>query len=95
MTETPVPPARHAVRWEPEAIDQFEALLKAYPEAARPVFPAVHQLAVDPRPAASAQLGASGTYRRLLVGYVRVIYAVSDTPPLVRVILVGRADQTD
>ena len=79
--------------WEPEAIEQLEALAKAYPEAAAGVVPAVHRLAADPRPHRSTQLGGSGTYRRLVVGYIRVVYAVNETAHTVRVILVGRDDQ--
>lgn len=44
-------------------------------------------------PHGSTQLGGSGTHRRLLLGCFRVLYAVTDEPPLVRIILVGRADQ--
>ena len=79
--------------WEPEAIDQLANLAKTYPDAAAGVLPAVHQLAADPRPVGSTPLGGSGTYRRLQVGYIRVIYAVSENAHTVRVILVGRADQ--
>lgn len=79
--------------WEPEAIEQLATLTKSYPEAAAGAIPAVHHLAADPRPAGSTALGGSGTYRRLQVGYIRIVYAVSEAAHMVRVILVGRADQ--
>lgn len=87
------PSARYELTWESEAIDRLAALVKQYPEAAQGVVPAIYELAANPRPTGSTQLGGSGTYRRLLLGYFRVLYAVSDDPPLVRIILVGRADQ--
>jgi mRNA-degrading endonuclease RelE of RelBE toxin-antitoxin system len=83
---------RYALAWEDEAIDRLTILAKQYPDAAQDVIPAIYQLAADPRPTGSTQLGGSGTYRRLLLGYFRVVYAVNDDPPLVRIILVGRAD---
>ena len=57
------------------------------------MIPAVYELAADPRPGDSTPLGGSGTYRRLQVGYLRIVYAVSEPAHRVRVILVGRADQ--
>lgn len=93
MTDAPLLPDPYGLAWEPEAIDQLAALVKQYPEAAQAVIPAIYELAADPRPTGSMRLGGSGTYRRLLLGYFRVIYAVSDDPSLVRIILVGRADQ--
>jgi mRNA-degrading endonuclease RelE of RelBE toxin-antitoxin system len=83
----------YQLTWEPEAIEQLTALAKNYPEAAAGVVPAVHQLSADPRAVHSTALGGSGTYRRLQAGYIRIIYAVSETTHTVRVILVGRADQ--
>lgn len=84
---------RYALAWEDAAVDRLAALAKQYPEAAQGVIPAIYELADNPRPTGSTQLGGSGTYRRLLLGYFRVLYAVSDDPPLVRIVLVGRADQ--
>lgn len=79
--------------WEPEAIEQLSTLAKTYPDAAAGVIPAVHLLAGDPRAAGSTPLGGSGTYRRLQVGHLRIIYALSEAAHAVRIILVGRADQ--
>jgi mRNA-degrading endonuclease RelE of RelBE toxin-antitoxin system len=87
------PSAPYELTWENEAIDRLATLVKQYPEAAQGVIPAIYGLAANPRPTGSTQLGGSGTYRRLLLGYFRVLYAVTDNPPLVRIILVGRADQ--
>ena len=84
---------RYELTWEPEAIEQLSTLAKSYPDAAADVIPAVYLLTADPRPAGSTPLGGSGTYRRLQVGHLRVVYAVSETTHAVRVILVGRADQ--
>jgi mRNA interferase RelE/StbE len=86
-------PTRYALAWEDVAVDRLAALVKQYPEAAQGVIPAIYELAVNPHPTGSTQLGGSGTYRRLLLGYFRVLYAVSDDPPLVRIVLVGRANQ--
>lgn len=86
-------PIRYALAWEDAAVDRLAALVKQYPEAAQGVIPAIYELADNPRPTGSTQLGGSGTYRRLLLGYFRVLYAVGDDPPLVRIVLVGRADQ--
>jgi mRNA interferase RelE/StbE len=86
-------PTRYALVWEDAAVERLAALVKQYPEAAQGVIPAIYELADNPRPIGSTQLGGSGTYRRLLLGYFRVLYAVSDDPPLVRIVLVGRADQ--
>jgi mRNA interferase RelE/StbE len=83
----------YELTWEPEAIEQLSTLATTYPDAAAGVIPAVHQLAADPRPADSTALGGSGTYRRLQVGHLRIIYAVSEITHAVRIILVGRADQ--
>jgi len=85
---------RYELSWEPEALERLAALAKTYPEAAEGVIPAVYALARDPRPDGSVQLGGSGTYRRLQLGYFRIVYAVSDDPPGVRIVLVGRDDQT-
>ena len=82
----------YELNWEPEAIEQLSTLAKTYPDAAGGVIPAVHLLAADPRPAESTPLGGSGTYRRLQVGHLRIIYAVSEIAHAVRIILVGRAD---
>lgn len=84
---------KYELDWEPEAIDRLAALVKTYPEAAAGVIPAIYELATNPRPIGSTQLGGSGTYRRLLLGYFRVLYAVDDDARTVRIILVGRADQ--
>ena len=89
----PDPSSPYELTWEYEAIDRLATLVKQYPDAARGVVPAVYRLAVDPWPAESTRLGGSGTYRRLPVGYFRVLYAVTEDPPLVRIILVGRDDQ--
>jgi len=83
----------YELTWEPEAIEQLSTLAKTYPDAAAGVIPAVHLLAADPRPTHSTALGGSGTYRRLQVGHLRIIYAVSEITHAVRIILVGRADQ--
>lgn len=82
----------YELSWEPEAIEQLASLTKSYPEAAAGVVPAVHRLAAEPRPVDSTPLGGSGTYRRLRTGYIRVVYAISETTHTVRVVLVGRAD---
>lgn len=82
----------YELTWEPEAIEQLSTLAKTYPDAAAGVIPAVYLLAADPRPADSTPLGGSGTYRRLQVGHLRIIYAVSEITHAVRIILVGRAD---
>lgn len=85
--------SKYELGWEPEAIDRLAALVKIYPEAAAGVIPAIYELATSPYPIGSTQLGGSGTYRRLLLGYFRVLYAVDDDARAVRIILVGRADQ--
>jgi mRNA-degrading endonuclease RelE of RelBE toxin-antitoxin system len=82
----------YELTWEPEAIEQLSTLAKTYPDAAAGVIPAVYLLAADPRPGDSTPLGGSGTYRRLQVGHLRIIYAVSELAHAVRIILVGRAD---
>lgn len=92
MTDIPAPSGRYERVWEPEAIDRLAALVKQYPEAAQAVVPAIYELAANPRPTGSTPLGGSGT-RRLLLGYYRVLYEVSDEPPVVQIFLVGRADQ--
>jgi mRNA-degrading endonuclease RelE of RelBE toxin-antitoxin system len=51
---------------------------------------AVYELTDNPRPTGSTQLGGSGTYRRLLLGYYRVLYSVTDDPPQIKIFLVGR-----
>lgn len=91
MSETE--PTRYELTWEDAAVNRLAALVKQYPEAAQGVIPAIYELAVNPRPTGSTVLGETGAYRRLLLGYFRVLYAVSDDPPLVRIVLVGRADQ--
>ena len=89
----PDSPARYELMWEDAAVDRLAALVKRYPDAARGVIPAIYELAENPRPNGSTRLGDSGAYRRLLLGYFRVLYEVTDDPPVVRVVLVGRADQ--
>ena len=86
-------PAPYGLDWEDAALRRLAALVKAYPDAARGVIPAVYRLASDPRPAESTQVGGSGIYRRLVIGYFRILYAVSDDPALVRIVLVGRDDE--
>lgn len=92
MTESNSP-ARYELAWEDAAVDRLAALVKRYPDAANGVIPAIYELADNPRPNGSTRLGDSGTYRRLLLGYFRVLYEVTDDPPFVRIVLVGRADQ--
>ena len=89
----PNPSARYELVWEDAAVDRLAALVKRYPDAAQGVIPAIYELADNPRPTGSTQLGGSGTYRRLLLGYFRVLYAIEEEPPRVRIVLVGRADQ--
>ena len=89
MTDAPRP---YELAWEPEAIDRLTALVHEYPEAAQAVIPAIYELGADPRPTGSTPLGTGGI-RRLLLGYFRATYQVTDDPPVVRIIVVGRADR--
>jgi hypothetical protein len=79
--------------WDDAAVDRLAALVRRYPDAAKGVIPASCELADNPRPVGSTQLDASGAYRRLVLGYFRVPYVVTNDPPLVQVVLVGRADR--
>lgn len=85
---------RYELTWEPEAIERLAALLEQYPDTTQGVIAAVYRLAGDPRPAGSSQLGGSGTYRRLQLGYIRILYALDDAAHTVRIILASRDDQT-
>lgn len=89
----PHSPTPYELVWEDAAVDRLAALVKQYPDAAKGVIPAIYELAANPRPTGSTALGETGAYRRLLLGYFRVLYAVCDDPPTVRIVLVGRADQ--
>lgn len=82
----------YELEWFPEAIDQLALLAKRFPEAPSLIVPAVYELIDHPRPPGSTQLSGSGAYRRLLLGYYRVMYSVSDDPPRIAIMLVGRAD---
>jgi mRNA-degrading endonuclease RelE of RelBE toxin-antitoxin system len=83
---------RYDLVWSPDAMDQVARLAKRFPEAPSLIVPAVYELIDRPRPPGSTQLSGSGTYRRPLLGHYRVTYSVSDDPPQITIILVGRSD---
>jgi len=83
---------QYELAWAPEAMDQLALLAKRFPEAPSLIVAAVYELIDQPRPSGSTELSGSGTYRRLLLGYYRVMYSVVDDPARITIILVGRAD---
>lgn len=78
------------IDWRPEAIDAFARLHKEDPSGADLVFLAIYELRGNPRPTNSAELGDSGVYR-LLLGYYRVTYTVSESTVTVAILLVGKS----
>jgi mRNA-degrading endonuclease RelE of RelBE toxin-antitoxin system len=81
---------RYDVLWKPAAIDRLSALAKDHPEAPGLIVAAVYDLASNPRPTNSTQLGTSPV-RRLLLGYWRVTYEVDDANRQVQILVVGRS----
>ena len=79
----------HVLIWRNEARQALSRLREADPAGARAVLDAVRALAVEPCPATSRPLGGAGV-RRLLLGDVRVTYAVDEDHLAVHVYLVGQ-----
>ena len=78
------------VEWKPAAIARLSALAQTHPEAPSLVVTAVYELASNPRPSNSTQLGTS-SLRRLLLGYWRVTYEVADEDQTIHILIVGRS----
>lgn len=81
----------YTVTWEASASTRLRALAQEYTEAPDLIGAAVNDLASNPRPTNSTQLGTS-SFRRLLLGYWRVTYEVVDEARTVMIIIVGRAE---
>jgi len=82
----------YTIRWEPPATARLSALAKDHPEAPDLIGAAVYDLASNPRPTNSTQLGTS-SIRRLLLGYWRVTYEVVDADQIIEILIVGRSDE--
>ncbi len=81
---------RSEILWKGEALEGSSRLHRVDPVGADLVLLAVDDLTDNPRPTNSAALGESGL-RRLLLGYYRVLYHVSDATTTVTVLMVGKA----
>jgi mRNA interferase RelE/StbE len=80
----------YSIIWKAEAIEGATRLHKIDPIGADLILAAVYDLADNPKPTNSVVLGNSGL-RRLLLGYYRVLYHVSDATVTVTVMMVGKA----
>jgi mRNA interferase RelE/StbE len=80
----------YSIIWKAEAIEGATRLHKIDPIGADLILAAVYDLADNPKPSNSVLLGTSGL-RRLLLGYYRVLYHVSDGTVTVTVMMVGKA----
>lgn len=80
----------YSIIWKAEAIEGAARLHKIDPIGADLILAAVYDLADNPAPGNSVLLGDAGL-RRLLLGYYRVLYHVSDGTVTVTVMMVGKA----
>jgi mRNA interferase RelE/StbE len=80
----------YSIDWKPAAIDAVARLHKEDPTGVELVLLAVDDLLDNPWPTNSVELGHAGIYR-LLLGYYRVTYAVSESTVTVAVLLVGKS----
>jgi mRNA interferase RelE/StbE len=80
----------HEIEWVPAAVDRLSALSQEYAEAPGLIVTAVYELASNPYPTNSTQLGTS-PLRRLLLGYWRVTYEVTEAEQRIRILMVGRS----
>ncbi|MEY9891880.1 mRNA interferase RelE/StbE [Catenulispora sp. MAP12-49] len=80
----------YGIEWKPAAIDRLKAVATDHPEAPGLVFTAVYELASNPCPTNSTQLGTS-PFRRLLLGYWRVTYEIVEADQIVQIHMVGRS----
>jgi mRNA interferase RelE/StbE len=78
------------IDWKPAAIDAASVLHREDKLGAQLVLTAVYELSENPKPGNSANLGRGGL-RRLLLGYYRVLYKVSEKNATVTVIMVAKA----
>lgn len=78
------------IDWKPAAIDAATLLHREDKLGAQLVLAAVYELGENPCPGNSASLGRGGL-RRLLLGYYRVLYKVSEKNSTVTVIMVAKA----
>lgn len=78
------------IDWKPAAIDAATLLHREDKLGAQLVLTAVYELGENPCPGNSANLGRGGL-RRLLLGYYRVLYKVSEKNSTVTVIMVAKA----
>jgi len=78
------------IDWKPAAIDAATMLHQEDKLGAQLVLAAVYELGDNPTPGNSANLGRGGL-RRLLLGYYRVLYKVSDKNSTVTIIMVAKA----
>ena len=78
------------IDWKPAAIDAASTMHREDKLGAQLVLTAVYELSENPRPGNSANLGRGGL-RRLLLGYYRVLYKVSEKSATVTVIMVAKA----
>lgn len=78
------------IDWKPAAIDAATMLHQEDKLGAQLVLAAVYELGDNPTPGNSANLGRGGL-RRLLLGYYRVLYKVSDKNNTVTIIMVAKA----
>jgi mRNA interferase RelE/StbE len=78
------------IDWKPAAIDAASVLHREDTLGAQLVLTAVYELSDNPKPGNSANLGRGGL-RRLLLGYYRVLYKVSEKNATVTVIMVAKA----
>ena len=78
------------IDWKPAAIDAATLLHQEDKLGAQLVLAAVYELGDNPTPGNSANLGRGGL-RRLLLGYYRVLYKVSEKNSTVTIIMVAKA----
>jgi mRNA interferase RelE/StbE len=81
----------YTIAWQPVADARLQTLAKDYAEAPDLIGAAVNDLASNPRPTNSTQLGTS-SFRRLLLGYWRVTYEVVDENQTIHIHIVGRSE---
>lgn len=79
----------YEIVWDEHAINAAVRFLKDDADGLRLVMDAVDLLAVDPRPAGSAEYG-SPDLRRMHAGRYRVMYEITDNTVTVVVIHLGR-----
>ena len=79
----------YSLIWRNEARQALSRLRSADPASAKLVIAAVRDLATEPYPDTSGQLGGS-RFRRLRLGDLRVTYDVDEDQRTVQVYLVGQ-----